>query len=101
MMMLITNDNTIATKLNKTIAVGSEIFRVDDWVVEGESEGVGEVEPSTKFAGSINGARGVWLKLNEFIMSLAVLSRPPSVGRRKLTSASLRSEPNSYSVWSI
>ena len=106
-MILITTANTITTEPSKIISVASEIFRVDDGVIVGEcegvgegfgegegvevvavgegvgegfgegegvevvavGEGVGEVEVSTKFAGSISGAIGVWLKLNEFIMS--------------------------------
>ena len=116
-MVLIITANTSATAPSKIISVDSEIFRVDDGVVVGDGEGVGErvgegvavgvgegvgeVEASTKFAGSINGARGVWLKLNEFIMSLAFTSLVPNEGRLKMSSASLSIEANSYCVLSM
>jgi len=99
-MILITMANTIVTELSKIIAVDSEILRFDDGVVVGDDEGVCEVEDSTKFAGSINGARGLWLKLKEFIMSLAFTSLVPNEGRLKMPSDSLSIEPNSYCVWS-
>ena len=70
-------------------------------VAVGVGEGVGEFEASTKLAGSINGARGVWLKLNEFIMSLAFTSLVPNEGRLKMSSASLSIEANSYCVLSM
>ena len=49
----------------------------------------------TKSAGSISTGCGAWLKSNEFIMSFALISLVPRVGRLKLPSASLSSDANS------
>lgn len=65
-------------------------------------KGIGTCDVSaTKLAGTIKGGRGFWEKLKAFTMLLAVRSLAPSVGRLKFSSASLRREPNSYSVWSM
>ena len=54
----------------------------------------------TKSAGSISTGCGARLKSNEFIMSFALTSLVRRVGRLKFSSANLRSEANSYCVWS-
>lgn len=64
----------------------------------GDGEGVGVGLGATKLPGSISGGLGVWMKLNEFIMSFAVVSLVPRIGKPKLSSASRSIEANSYCV---